>query len=72
MQRPLPALVRNNPKRLERSVVDHNSLQPEARQPQVLEEVGSTSDVKASDGFTQGYRNQVHTATPWIALPPRN
>ncbi|MEH6501181.1 MAG: type VI secretion system tip protein TssI/VgrG, partial [Pseudoalteromonas distincta] len=35
----------------------------EGKQPQVLEE-SVTSDVKASDGFTQGYRNQF-TATPW-------
>jgi len=35
----------------------------EGKQPQVLEE-SVTSDVKAEDGFTQGYRNQF-TATPW-------
>ena len=39
------------------------SLHHEGKQPQVLEE-SVTSDVKASDGFTQGYRNQF-TATPW-------
>ena len=35
----------------------------EGKQPQVLEE-GVTSDVKTSDGFTQGYRNHFK-ATPW-------
>ncbi|GGD09366.1 type VI secretion system Vgr family protein [Halopseudomonas salina] len=35
----------------------------EGKQPQVLEE-SVTSDVKESDGFTQGYRNQF-TAAPW-------
>ncbi len=39
------------------------SLHHEGKQPQVLEE-SVTSDVKDSDGFTQGYRNQF-TATPW-------
>jgi len=39
------------------------SIQHQGKQPQVLEE-SVTSDVKASDGFTQGYRNQF-TATPW-------
>ena len=38
-------------------------IQHQGKQPQVLEE-SVTSDVKASDGFTQGYRNQF-TATPW-------
>ncbi|WP_339650723.1 type VI secretion system tip protein TssI/VgrG, partial [Halopseudomonas pelagia] len=38
-------------------------IQHEGKQPQVLEE-SVTSDVKAEDGFTQGYRNQF-TATPW-------
>lgn len=35
----------------------------EGRQPQVLEESGSSSAV-GEDGFTQGYRNRF-TATPW-------
>ena len=39
------------------------SIQHEGKQPQVLEE-SVTSDVKESDGFTQGYRNQF-TAAPW-------
>ena len=38
-------------------------IRHEGKQPQVLEE-SVTSDVKATDGFTQGYRNQF-TAAPW-------
>ncbi|KAA0696219.1 type VI secretion system tip protein VgrG [Halopseudomonas laoshanensis] len=38
-------------------------IRHEGKQPQVLEE-SVTSDTKAEDGFTQGYRNQF-TATPW-------
>jgi len=38
-------------------------IRHEGKQPQVLEE-SVTSDVRAEDGFTQGYRNQF-TATPW-------
>uniref|UniRef100_UPI0030ED5BF5 type VI secretion system tip protein TssI/VgrG n=1 Tax=uncultured Halopseudomonas sp. TaxID=2901193 RepID=UPI0030ED5BF5 len=38
-------------------------IQHEGKQPQVLEE-SVTSDVKDTDGFTQGYRNQF-TAAPW-------
>ena len=41
----------------------------EGKQPQVLEE-SITSDVQASDGFTQGYRNRF-SATPWdVAYRP--
>ena len=39
------------------------SIRHEGKQPQVLEE-SVTSDVKDTDGFTQGYRNQF-TAAPW-------
>lgn len=40
-----------------------HSVEHQGRQPQVLEE-SVTSDVKPSDGFTQGYRNSF-VATPW-------
>ncbi|WP_339490417.1 type VI secretion system Vgr family protein [Pseudomonas sp. EL_65y_Pfl2_R95] len=40
-----------------------HSVKHQGRQPQVLEESVS-SDVKAEDGFTQGYRNSF-VATPW-------
>lgn len=38
-------------------------IEHQGKQPQVLEE-SVTSDVKAEDGFTQGYRNQF-AVTPW-------